>query len=312
MSRHRAAGNLVRIMAAAAILTLLVWCLGAGPFLDGLRLVDARAVVAAVVLGAITTLACAWRWRAVSRCLGVDMTLARATAAYYRSLFLNTTLPMGVAGDVHRAVLHSRASGDSRGARSVAWERTAGQAVQFALTVIVLLLLPSPVRSWMPAVALVVVACVLALAFVIVVTRPSTATRAGRVLTAVRDDVRRGLMARETWPVVVTASIVIIVGNVATFVIAARIVGTDASLASLATIALLVLAAMSVPVSIAGWGPREGVAAWVFGAVGLGAAAGVTTAVVYGVMVLVATLPGAAVLAVESLRSAPSKGVVHG
>jgi glycosyltransferase 2 family protein len=48
--------------------------------------------------------------------------------------------------------------------------------------------------------------------------------------------------------------------------------------------------------SIGGWGPREGVTAWAFGAGGLGAHRGVSTAVVYGVMVFVATLPGAVVL----------------
>ncbi len=38
--------------------------------------------------------------------------------------------------------------------------------------------------------------------------------------------------------------------------------------------------------------------AWAFGAAGLGAGAGVTTSVVYGVMAIVAALPGAAVLLV--------------
>lgn len=312
MNGYRVARRWVRAVVAAIILTVLVWRIGAGPFLAGLELVDVRAMVAAVVLGAFTTLACAWRWRAVSRSLGVNMSLTHATAAYYRSIFLNTTLPMGVAGDVHRAVLHNRTAGDSRGARSVAWERTAGQTVQIALSVIVLLLLPSPVRSWVPTVALVVIAFVLFLMAIFVVAQPSTTTRAGRIFMAVRNDVRYGLMTRGTWPVVVAASVVIIVGNIATFVIAARIVGTHASLASLVSIALLVLAAMSIPLSIAGWGPREGVAAWAFGAAGLGTAAGVTTAVVFGVMVFVASLPGAAVLAVESLRNSRLKQAVHG
>jgi hypothetical protein len=44
------------------------------------------------------------------------------------------------------------------------------------------------------------------------------------------------------------------------------------------------------------------VTAWAFGAAGLGAQRGVAAAVVYGVMVLVASLPGAAVLVVASLR----------
>jgi hypothetical protein len=58
----------------------------------------------------------------------------------------------------------------------------------------------------------------------------------------------------------------------------------------------VVLLAAGLPTNVAGWGPREGVAAWVFAAAGLGGAAGVTTAVVYGVMALVATLPGVVVL----------------
>jgi hypothetical protein len=63
---------------------------------------------------------------------------------------------------------------------------------------------------------------------------------------------------------------------------------------------------------IAGWGPREGVAAWVFGAAGLGADLGVATAVVYGVMALVSGLPGALVLAGEGLASAMGTDGVTG
>ena len=42
--------------------------------------------------------------------------------------------------------------------------------------------------------------------------------------------------------------------------------------------------------------------AWAFAAAGLGASLGVTTAVVYGVMVLFASLPGAAVLVADSVH----------
>jgi hypothetical protein len=44
------------------------------------------------------------------------------------------------------------------------------------------------------------------------------------------------------------------------------------------------------------------VTAWAFGAAGLSASLGIATAVVYGVMVLVASLPGAAVLVAAELR----------
>jgi hypothetical protein len=65
---------------------------------------------------------------------------------------------------------------------------------------------------------------------------------------------------------------------------------------------MLSLLAMAVPTNIGGWGPREGVAAWLFAAAGLGADQGVATATVFGVMVLVASLPGAVVLVVAWWR----------
>jgi hypothetical protein len=57
-----------------------------------------------------------------------------------------------------------------------------------------------------------------------------------------------------------------------------------------------VLLASAIPLNVAGWGPREGAAAWVFASAGLVAAAGLEVAVVYGVISLVATFPGALAL----------------
>ena len=135
---------------------ILVWRLGTGPFLDGLRTVDAGALAAAAGLAVLTTVCCAWRWRIVAGGLGVDLPLGSAVASYYRSLFLNVTLPGGVVGDVHRGINH--------GLRAVAWERSAGQFVQIVLTVAVLIVAPSPVRSAMPLVALALLAAVAAVA----------------------------------------------------------------------------------------------------------------------------------------------------
>lgn len=84
-------------------------------------------------------------------------------------------------------------------------------------------------------------------------------------------------------------------------------VGSTAPASRMLPSMLLVMAATVLP-SVAGWGPREGVAASVFGAAGLGAQRGVATAVVYGLMMLVASLPGAAVLIVAWFRRARPPG----
>jgi hypothetical protein len=107
--------------------------------------------------------------------------------------------------------------------------------------------------------------------------------------------------------VIALTSAVVVLGHAATFLIAAGTAGTTAPASRMLPLALLAMMAMVLP-SVAGWGPREGATAWVFGAAGLGAGQGVATAVVYGVMVLVASLPGAVVLVTVWLRRARPPG----
>src|SRR6478735_6742183 len=286
---------------AAITLAVVVWRLGAGPFLDGVRAVDGRAVAA---IGLMTTLCCAWRWTVVARGLGVRLSLPFAVAAYYRSLFLNLTLPGGVVGDVHRGVSHGRDVDDvGRGLRAVAWERAAGQVVQVVITVAVLLALPSPVRSSMPLVAVALAETLIVAVLVGRVRRRGGSSRWARLRNAMAGDVRDGLLTRRALPVIVLVSAVVVIGHAVTLMIAARTAGATAPASRMLPLALLAMMAMVLP-GVAGWGPREGATAWVFGAAGLGASQGVATAVVYGVMVLVASLPGAVVLVAGWLRRA--------
>jgi glycosyltransferase 2 family protein len=278
---------------AGAVLTLgvLVWRLGSGPFLDGLRSVDGGALAAGAGIAVVTTACYGWRWKIVARGLGVDLSLRTAVAAYYRSVFLNVTLPGGILGDVHRGVSHGRDVSDvGLAMRAVVWERFAGQIVQVLIAVIVLLALPSPVRSFMPLVAIAVIAALV-----------------GVVLLARRWSDGAALLARRAWPGIALTSVLVVGGHAATFLIATRTAGTTAPASRVLPLALLVIEAMALP-NIAGWGPREGVAAWVFGAAGLGAGRGVATAVVYGVMTLVASLPGAVVLVVAWFRRTRGSG----
>ncbi len=291
-----------RLVGFAVTFTVLIWRLGAGPFLDGIRAVDGRALAAAAGIAVLTTVCCAWRWKTVADGLGVNLSLPAAVAAYYRSLFLNVTLPGGFVGDVHRGVSHGRDVSDvGRGLRAVAWERAAGQVVQAVLTVIVLLALPSPVRSFVPLVAIAVVVAVLGI--VLVARARPDGGRSGwaRVRRAAGRDIHDGLLAKRAWLGIALPSALVVGGHAVTFLIAARTAGATAPPSRMLPIALLVMLAMVLP-SVGGWGPREGVTAWAFGAAGLGAQRGVAAAVVYGVMVFVASLPGAVVLVVAWLR----------
>jgi len=278
----KAAGGLV-------VLAVLASRVGTEPFVAGLRAVGPGSVAAALVLTALTTAASAQRWRLVGRAYGVRMTLSTAVAAYYRSQLLNSVLPGGVLGDVHRGVTH-------RSMGSVVAERVVGQAAQVALAgLVVLVAWPVTASPSTPTLTAASLGGVLLLAAVVL------------VLLA------RDWLEVEVVPAVLALSALAAAGHAAVFVVAARAAGVEAGTGLLAALALAVLVVAAVPVNLAGWGPREGAAAWAFAAAGLGAATGATVAVAYGVLALVATLPGAVpfLSRARDHREEPREVVVH-
>jgi uncharacterized membrane protein YbhN (UPF0104 family) len=298
----------LRLLGGAGILALLLWRLGSGAFLDGVRVIDAPVLALAFAIGVTTTVFSAWRWCLVARGLGLRLSLPAAVADYYKALFLNAALPGGVLGDVDRAVRHGRDEGDvGRSVRAVVLERTAGQIVLLGAGVTVLLTVPSPVLTQLQrhgaGVALVVAAAAAAGALVLLACR-RLRQGGSRLAAGVRTglaEIRTGLLARRNWPGITLASTVVLAGHLATFVVAARAAGSAASITRLAPLMLLALLAMSLPLNVGGWGPREAVTAWAFGAAGLSATQGLTTAVVYGVFAFVAALPGALVVVARAV-----------
>jgi glycosyltransferase 2 family protein len=288
-----------RLLGGVLILVVVVWWVGPGPFVDGLRGLTPGTVLAAVALGALVTVCSAWRWRVVAAGLGVGLPLPAATAAYYRSQFLNSTLPGGVVGDVHRGLRHGIDAGDlGRGLRAVVWERVAGQGVQAAVALAVLLVLPSPVQAAMPAVVAVVAGATTVL---LLTGRGLVRHGPVRLLAAVRSaggEARAVLLRPAAARPVVLASLLVVGGHLGMFLLATRAAGVHGTPDKVLPLALIVLLAAAIPLNIAGWGPREGVAAWVFASAGWGAGPGTAVATAFGVMTLVATLPGAVVLLV--------------
>ncbi|GII76775.1 hypothetical protein Sru01_17570 [Sphaerisporangium rufum] len=301
----------LRILLALAVLAVLARKVGTAAFVDGVRMVGPPAVAAALAIGLLTTVCSAGRWVLVARRLGLPLRWPTALGDYYGSLFLNAVLPAGVLGDAHRAVRHGQRAGDlGRGVRAVVLERAAGQAVLVAAGVAVLLARPSAAASagldLAPWLLLAVGAAVAGLAGAYLLRRQARRPVAGsparprprwrRALRTALADARTGLLARDTWPGVAGLSAVALAGHLALFLVAARTAGSTAPPGRLLPLMLLALLVMAVPVNIGGFGPREAFLAVAFGAAGLGAQAGLTTAVVYGVLAFAASLPGAAVL----------------
>jgi glycosyltransferase 2 family protein len=299
----------LRVLLGVGILAALAARLGTGAVVGGLRAIGPGAVLAALGIGLLTTVFSAWRWCLVARGLGLRLPLGAAVADCYRALLLNSVLPAGVLGDVHRAVSHGRQAGDvGRGVRAVVLERLAGQVVLMVVGVGVLAAHPTLLAAAVDGLTagrgvtigtltvgtLTVLAVVLGLGAAAV--RGGRASRLRDAVRAGLADVRAGVLSLGTWPAVVLLSAAALAGYLALFVVAARAAGSQATLGELLPLLVLALFAMGLPLNIGGWGPREAVSTAAFGAVGFGATQGLSTAVVYGVLSLIACLPGVGVL----------------
>ncbi len=274
------------------VLAVLVLHLGAAPFLRAFDRITIGSLVAALLVTGVTTLCAAWRWTWVARRLGLRLDVRAAVTAYYRSQLVNQVLPGGVLGDVDRAVRHGdREAALGMAARAVAWERTLGQVGLVSLTLLAAVALPSALRgtvTWLTLAGLGVLAVVAVLVLL-----------AGPVRRSLHADLRC-LATGGPW-LALLLSVAAAAGHLLVLLVALRTAGADVPTLRAVPLLLVVLVASSLPTNIAGWGPREGVAAWVFAAAGLGAAEGVTVAAVYGILTLVAASPGALVLTLDVL-----------
>ncbi len=292
--------RLAQLCIAVALLALL-WRVAGGPeAAQSLRSADPRWLAAALVALTLQTVLSALRWRLTASRLGIALGRRTAIAEYYLSQAVNQSLPGGVLGDAERARRARGAAGLWASGQAVLFERLAGQIGLFLCTAtafIVTLALPGGV-TWPPqlgwAVGLIVAAGLCMPVLFLALTRMPG--RAGAALRRFGHTLTHALAA----PPVIVPQLALSLGttlcNLAAFAFCAEAVGHGLSVAATAAFVPLILLTMLVPLTVSGWGLREGAAAILFPVAGASASGGLAASVVFGLMLIASTLPGVLVL----------------
>jgi uncharacterized membrane protein YbhN (UPF0104 family) len=269
-----------------------------------LRNADPWWLAAAVAALTVQTVLSALRWRLTAGQLGIAVGVRMAVREYYLSQILNQSLPGGMLGDAARAVRSRAQAGLARAGQAVVLERLMGQIVMFL--VLAGAFLATWARpgglDWPPAIALPVW-MLLAAGFsapVVVLAAGHLPGLAGRMAARLSEIVREGLTGGGTLGRQIALSIGTAACNLAAFAFAAAAIGVTLPIATVLAVVPIVLFAMLVPLSISGWGLREGAAAALFPLAGATAAEGFATSVAFGLAFLVAVLPGAVPLLLGS------------
>lgn len=281
-----------RLLVSTMLLGLIAWVLDVGEVLTRLSTLNVRWIAAALGLSVLQILLLAWRWRFTAGRLGIELPMRAAVREYYLGVFLNQLLPGGVSGDVSRAWRHARTPAPTGPAvRAVILERATAQVIMSTIALVSLFSL----LAWSPSrqtVVLLATAAVAAAGLTRLGRRAAPDSLAGRTWA----DTREAVLVGTALPIQVVSGLAATLSYITLFLMAAWAIGVPTETAVLLPLVAPVLMTMLIPITIAGWGVREGAAAALWGLVGLTPEDGVAISVAYGLLVLVSSAPGALVL----------------
>lgn len=250
----------------------------------------------AVLSLSVQTILSALRWRLTAGQLGMSFGAGHAIGEYYLSQVVNQSLPGGMVGDAGRAYRVRKQSGLLAAGQAVVIERLAGQIVMFvilATAFLVTAVLPGGVEwpRWLAAPVAGFVLVGLSLPPLLWVAQ-SLGGALGRAATRLW----RLLGTTLAHPRVLSKQVLLSVGtascNLAAFALCARAVDVHLSFGAVAAFVPLILFTMLIPISISGWGLREGAAAALLPLAGVSASDGLASSIAFGLTFIVAVLPG--------------------
>jgi Predicted integral membrane protein len=289
----------LQILFAVGILVLLWRLVESEQALKLLLSAEPIWLIASFLAISLQTILSAMRWRLTAGQLGLALGLGTALREYYLGQMVNQALPGGVLGDAGRAVRSRSAAGLLTSGQAVVLERIAGQVALFALMLVALaltMLIPLQVQwpVWLLVTIGLVASAFAAFALGLLFIARNTSGKTGRFLKGIGTAAQLAFLSRKVFWKQSFLSLGTAVCNVAGFTFAAWAIGFQLSFLIALAIVPLILMAMLLPLTISGWGLREGVAVLLFPIIGATATQGLVASVAFGLICLLAALPGLA------------------
>lgn len=297
--------RILRIAVAVALTAYLLWKAHPGDVLRVTAAADWRWIGAAVALLFVDRTLMAYRWMVLLRALtpGSRPPFAAVLRIFFVSTFVGTFLP-SIGGDLYRAYSLSRLG--VRGvesAASVLMDRVLG--VMSIVLVGVAALLPGPEAAknrWiLLTLALASAGCLVAAVAVFsaraaaasqVVAARLPGLRARRVATGLVDAVRRYARHHGELVKVLGMSVGVQIVRIIQAWCLGRALGIESGLVMYFIFIPIVLLIMLLPVTVSGLGTSQGAFGWLFGTIGVPAAAAIALSILFVALGVFGNLPG--------------------
>ena len=239
------------------------------------------------------------RWDLIARGLGGSLPFRSALRFVWIGTFFSQVLPGSAGGDIVRMWLYWQRCGDRRVAiHSVALERL---VMVFVLLLLVLAVQPGLAARGVPLA--IVLSAAIFLTFMVAVLSALVLARGLlaahnrwtllRVLSYVAQDVRSVFSNVPRSAALCVLSVAAYVNMAIAAWLIARALGLGISVADSIVLMPIVVLVATLPISVGGWGVREGAAITLFGLVGVSGPDALALSVLFGFASIVISIPGA-------------------
>lgn len=314
---------LVKIGVSLGLIGLLVFNVDTGLILGILRNITIWPLIAAVLVFSVQCGLAGMRCRVV---VGKNwpVSISAHVRFFWIGQFFNQLLPSTIGGDVIRAWLLSRQGPPLPTAIKLT-------VIDRLIGVIALMLVMVFLASWPPALAslesdigrmlgLMAAGCLAALLLVLILLRWKALSdfigrfRLTRPVIALLDEFARLMSAPSRAAKAFGLALLVHVCSISAFWFSAKAIGEPLGITEAALIVPPMLLIAMMPISVAGWGVREGVVLIGLGFQGISAEAAISIALLFGLALLVASLPGSLLWMARrpSRGERRAKGTDHG
>ena len=296
---------LLKVIVSLGLITLLVNQVDFNKIVNILKNVDITMIIYALILLIIQVFIATTRWQFVLKCQKIMLDYKNTLKILWSGLFFNQAMPSSVGGDVIRGYyLKKQGITLGRATLGVLMDRLFGMV---GLVLLVLASLPlmfellndSIVRTGVLFIALCISLALLFIFFTDKLPGNFSHLRVIRGFYLLSQEGRHCISENYNGLVIIIISVLIHLISVVAVMTTAIGLGINVEWGGFLLMVPLATLIMVIPISIAGWGVREGVMVVGFGYLGVAPEAVLALSILYGLLMLAVALPGGIVWALK-------------
>jgi len=304
----------LKIALSGALIWYFIGKSDLGAVMESLRQVDAATVVAVLALFLAQMVLVAWRWSALLRLVGVGkgFSFHEIVRTVWSATFFNTTLVSSVGGDAFRLWTIVRAGNPlGKSVNSIFLDRL---TALMALMILIAISLPYVMEliadeAAFLSYALLIAAFLAGFAALFHADRLPRRIQHWRLVRGLANlaaDTRRLSLHMDNLLPVAALSLLVHILNIFVVYVLAR--GLEIGISFLDCFFLVppVILAMTLPISIAGWGVREGAMIVALGLIGVSQESALVLSILFGLGITLAALPGGVIWLFSRNRTVPA------